>query len=55
MVAPVLIEGATSRDIYLPPGQWRDGNNDPVIYNGSTVLKDYPAPIDILPYFTRET
>lgn len=24
LVAPVLDEGAVSRDVYLPPGQWTD-------------------------------
>lgn len=52
MIAPILDEGVYSRDIYLPPGQWRDGNNAS-IYNGSTTLTNYPAPIDVLPYFER--
>lgn len=53
MVAPVIIEGATSRDVFLPPGEWVDGNNESAVYNGPTTIKDYPAPIEILPYFFR--
>lgn len=53
MVAPVIIEGATSRDVFLPSGAWVDGNNQSAIYEGPTLIKDYPAPIEILPYFFR--
>ncbi|MCB2179552.1 glycoside hydrolase family 31 protein [bacterium] len=52
MVAPVLEKGKRSRDIYLPPGTWRDhwtGAHFP----GSQVLKDYAAPLDVLPLFYR--
>ncbi|XP_038221335.1 myogenesis-regulating glycosidase-like, partial [Zerene cesonia] len=48
--APVVEEGAVSRDIYLPRGQWKDGNTGQE-YTGPITLYDYPAPLDILPYF----
>ncbi|XP_045501159.1 myogenesis-regulating glycosidase-like [Colias croceus] len=48
--APVVEEGAVSRDIYLPRGQWKDGNTGQD-YTGPITLYDYPAPLDILPYF----
>ncbi|KAJ0175337.1 hypothetical protein K1T71_009478 [Dendrolimus kikuchii] len=50
LAAPVLEEGATSRDIYLPVGEWRDGNTGEV-YSGPITIHDYPAPLDVLPYF----
>ncbi|XP_045776042.1 myogenesis-regulating glycosidase-like [Maniola jurtina] len=53
LAAPVLEEGAVSRDIYLPAGQWRDGVTGELV-SGPTWLKDYPAPLDTLPYFTLE-
>ncbi|KAM3958509.1 myogenesis-regulating glycosidase [Aphomia sociella] len=53
LAAPVVEEGATSRDIYLPRGLWRDGNTGET-YAGPTWLLDYAAPLDILPYFTLE-
>ncbi len=52
MVAPVLEKGKRKRDVYLPPGTWRDhwtGER----YTGSHVLKNYPAPLDLLPIFHR--
>nr|XP_018910486.1 PREDICTED: uncharacterized family 31 glucosidase KIAA1161-like [Bemisia tabaci] len=54
LVAPVLEQGATSRDIYLPKGQWREEvKPDRPVVTGPTWLRNYPAPLDTLPYFTR--
>lgn len=50
--APVIQQGATSRDVYLPKGVWFDKNLNK-IYNGPIWLAGYPAPIDVLPYFIR--
>nr|CAD7256563.1 unnamed protein product [Timema shepardi] len=54
LVAPVMEEGATSRDIYLPGGTWRDElhpDQNPI--QGRTWLRDFPAALDELPYFTK--
>nr|CAD7404926.1 unnamed protein product [Timema cristinae] len=54
LVAPVMEEGATSRDIYLPQGTWRDElhpDQDPI--QGRIWLRDFPAALDELPYFTK--
>lgn len=54
-MAPVVRLGSTSRDIYLPRGKWLDmasGNN--FVYEGPIWLMDYPAPLEILPYFIRQ-
>ncbi|KAK7870752.1 hypothetical protein R5R35_009900 [Gryllus longicercus] len=55
LVAPVIVEGAVTRDIYLPRGVWKD---EATPANGLIVgpvwLRDYPAPLNILPYFTRQ-
>ncbi|EFA02566.2 myogenesis-regulating glycosidase [Tribolium castaneum] len=53
LVAPVIQEGATSRDIVLPTGSWKDGNSE-TVYKGPQILKGYAAPIDTLPYFIRQ-
>ncbi len=53
LVAPVLKMGARTRDIYLPPGRWRDHWNGQV-FEGERVLVDYPAALDLLPFFERE-
>ncbi|KAJ8922534.1 hypothetical protein NQ315_007564 [Exocentrus adspersus] len=53
LVAPVIIEGAISRDVYLPKGSWKDGNSDE-IYEGPITIEDYPAPMEVLPYFIKQ-
>ena len=53
LVAPVLEKGAVSRDIYLPKEVWRDENNPEDVYFGPTLIKDYPADLGTLPFFTR--
>ncbi|XP_070507787.1 myogenesis-regulating glycosidase-like [Chironomus tepperi] len=51
MVAPVIMDGATTRKVYIPSGKWKDGNSDRV-YEGKTWY-NYSAPLDTLPYFIR--
>lgn len=51
LVAPVLQKNATTRDIYLPRGVWKDEVKGDRI-KGPIWLRDYPADIDTLPYFT---
>jgi alpha-glucosidase (family GH31 glycosyl hydrolase) len=53
VVAPVLVKGATSRDIYLPAGSWRDYASGEV-HKGGDWLRNYPAPLDKLPLFLRD-
>ncbi|XP_067012525.2 myogenesis-regulating glycosidase [Anabrus simplex] len=54
LVAPVIKEGAVSRDIYLPAGSWKDElRPDQPLIEGRTWLRDYPAALDELPYFTK--
>lgn len=52
LVAPVLEEGAVSRDIYFPKGSWKDLNTGKV-YTGPGYVKGYSAPLDVLPYFEK--
>ncbi|XP_045450289.1 myogenesis-regulating glycosidase-like [Melitaea cinxia] len=54
LVAPVLTEGATSRDIYLPVGTWFEEGDPERVHEGPVWIRNYSAPIDILPYFVRE-
>lgn len=53
LVAPVIEEGAESRDVYLPKGRWQDMNLNNTFYHGPTRLSNYHAPIEILPYFKK--
>ncbi|XP_021194261.3 myogenesis-regulating glycosidase [Helicoverpa armigera] len=55
LVAPVLTEGARSRDIYLPAGTWYEEGDRERVVEGPTWLRNYPAPLDVLPYFIRDT
>ncbi|XP_015519680.2 myogenesis-regulating glycosidase [Neodiprion lecontei] len=54
LVAPVIEEGAVTRDIFLPSGTWRDASYSPYqTYEGPTWIYNYPAPLEILPYFVE--
>lgn len=52
LVAPVIVEKAVFRDVYLPAGTWKDGNSD-TIYTGRQTIT-YPAPLNTLPYFIKQ-
>ncbi len=52
LVAPVVSPGQRARDIYLPPGQWRD-HWTRELFTGAVAIKEYPAPLDVLPFFER--
>jgi len=53
LVAPVGQKGMRERDIYLPPGMWLDHWSGKV-FEGPTVLKKHPAPLEKLPFFHRK-
>lgn len=50
LVAPVMEPGNTTRNIYLPAGIWQDMNTG-LFQEGPIWLVDYPAPLDVLPFF----
>lgn len=52
LVAPVLKQGAVSRNIYIPDGKWIDWNNPEVDYFGPAEFS-YNAPIETIPLFVR--
>ena len=51
LVAPVLEEGARTRSVYLPAGQWVDFWSGAVFEGGREVLVE--APLDRIPVFAR--
>jgi alpha-glucosidase len=51
LVAPVVEEGAISRDVYLPQGEWYDFWSNEPIAGGRKIT--VPAPLERLPIFVR--
>ncbi|MDP2317057.1 MAG: glycoside hydrolase family 31 protein [Pseudomonadota bacterium] len=53
LVAPILTEGASSREVYLPEGRWFAFETG-VIYDGPTTVTLTALPLAALPLFVRE-
>ena len=54
LVANVLEEGATSKEVYLPEGtKWYEWNNNFACHEGATTIK-VPVTIESIPMFLRE-
>lgn len=53
LVAPVVYPKRISRDIYFPPGVWRDHWSGE-LFSGPAVVENYPAPLNKLPFFIKE-
>lgn len=55
LVAPILEEGATSRDIYLPVGTWEQKvrSNATTVISGPVWIRGYRVELDELAYFVR--
>ena len=54
LVAPVVQEGAVSRHVYLPAGNWEtDTASGRTNFTGPLWLRNWPAPIDVLPFFRK--
>jgi alpha-glucosidase (family GH31 glycosyl hydrolase) len=52
LVAPVVVEGATEREVYLPAGaQWLDAWTGSVRAGGQALIA--PAPLDRIPVYAR--
>jgi alpha-glucosidase len=52
LVAPIVTQGATSRNVYLPQGaSWFDYSNDTLYAGGSTATA--MAPLDSIPVYVR--
>ncbi len=52
LVAPVVKPNRRQRDIWLPPGTWKDHWTGKV-YQGATTLTAYAVPLETLPIFER--
>ncbi len=51
LVAPVVEEGATSREVYFPRGCWRSPDGGRRVRGPAT--REVTAPLERLPYFFR--
>lgn len=51
LVAPV-VEDSTSKDVYLPSGDWYDYADSETVYSGGRTI-NYNAPVDVLPTFVK--
>ena len=54
LVTPVLEQGMTSRDVYIPAGSWKDVLNHDVIVTGPKWLRNYTVGLEDLAYFIRQ-
>ena len=53
LVAPILYEGAVSREVYLPEGSnWTDARTGDIFEGGQTIHVE--APISTIPVFLRD-
>jgi alpha-D-xyloside xylohydrolase len=53
LVAPIIYEGATSREVYLPKGSdWTDAHTGKIYNGGQTIVVE--APIEVIPVFLRD-
>ncbi|XP_078657522.1 myogenesis-regulating glycosidase-like [Branchiostoma floridae x Branchiostoma belcheri] len=54
LVAPILDQGRTFRDVYLPPGgTWQDCRDDSV-HDGGQTLRDVSVPLGDVAYYVRK-
>lgn len=51
LIAPVLYPDATTRQVYLPAGDWYDFRSDTRVAGGATI--DVPVTLDDLPLYVR--
>ena len=51
LVAPVVVEGAVKKRVYLPDGRWQNANGGEEHQGPGEI--DIDAPLDTLPYFSR--
>lgn len=55
LVAPVVVERATTREVWFPPGCWKDGESGATIRGegAPAAYQTVSAPLSKLPYFFR--
>ncbi len=53
LVAPVVEEGATTREVVLPPGDWLDLNTGAIATGDGTTAITVDAPLGVLPRWQR--
>jgi alpha-glucosidase (family GH31 glycosyl hydrolase) len=49
LIAPVIVEGATTRDVVLPTGDWMDLNTGALVRGDGVTSITVPAPLGVIP------
>jgi alpha-glucosidase (family GH31 glycosyl hydrolase) len=52
LVAPVVRPKQYKRDVFFPRGKWTDADKKNE-YTGPSLIKDYAAPLETIPYFYK--
>ncbi len=53
LIAPVIVAGATTRDVVLPPGSWRDRATGAYVTGDGHAATTVPAPLAQIPTWAR--
>lgn len=53
-MAPVLCDGITERDIYLPPGVWENEKMKDIVTIGPSTIRNYSVPLESVAVFKRK-
>nr|WP_314898099.1 TIM-barrel domain-containing protein [uncultured Flavobacterium sp.] len=53
LVAPVVVKGAITKEVYFPEGEWINYNDKKTVYKGGQWIT-VDAPLDVIPLFVKK-